>query len=98
MTREFGTCCNRSGRLRVSILDLLLSRTARGRGVPDELCQLVVQRMDATAARRNCFDFRYAQYSQIRLPLMESIQRIMIRTQIFRNRLPSDRTIEHSAE
>jgi hypothetical protein len=30
--------------------------------------------------------------------LMESIQRIMIRTQIFRHRLPSNRTIEHPTE
>jgi len=30
--------------------------------------------------------------------MMESMQRIMIRTQIFRNRLPSHRSIEHPAE
>src|SRR5688500_6351685 len=44
---------------------------------------------------RNCFDFRHAQYSQISLPLMESIQRIMVRTQVLRNGLPSNGTIEH---
>jgi len=28
---------------------------------------------------RNCLDFPHREYSEIRLPLMESIQRIMIR-------------------
>jgi hypothetical protein len=36
----------------------------------------------------HCFDLRNAKDSKVRLPLMESIQSIMIRTQIFRNRLP----------
>src|SRR5262249_40091409 len=44
------------------------------------------------------FDFRHTQDSQVRLPLMESIQRIMIRTEIFRNWLPSNRSIEHATE
>jgi hypothetical protein len=47
---------------------------------------------------RYCFDFRDAEDSQVRLPLMESIQGIMIRTQILRNRLPSSRSIEHATQ
>ena len=42
--------------------------------------------------------FPNAKYSQVRLPLMESIQRIMIRTQILWNRLPSNRSIEHATK
>jgi hypothetical protein len=46
----------------------------------------------------HCFDLRNAKDSKVRLSLMESIQRIMIRTQIFRNRLPSNRSMEHAAK
>src|SRR6185436_14189118 len=46
----------------------------------------------------HCFDLRNAEDSKVRLPLMESIQRVMIRTQIFRNRLSSNRSMEHAAK
>src|SRR5262249_42890769 len=44
------------------------------------------------------FDFRHTEDSQVRLPLMESIQWIMIRTEILRNCLPSNRSIEPATE
>jgi hypothetical protein len=36
--------------------------------------------------------------SQIRLPLVESLQRIMIRAEVGRRRLPTNRSIEHAAQ
>src|SRR5262245_24175044 len=47
---------------------------------------------------RRCFDFRHPEYPQVGLPLMEPIQRIMIRTQVFRDRLASNRSIKHATE
>ena len=45
---------------------------------------------------RNRLDFRHLQYPKIGLPLVESIQRIMIRTEIFWQTLPANRSTETS--
>jgi len=47
---------------------------------------------------RNRLDFRHRQYSKIGLPLVESIQRIMIRAEIFGQTLPANRSMEHPAQ
>src|SRR2546422_4600017 len=47
---------------------------------------------------RNRLDFRHLEYSQIGLPLVESIQRIMIRAEIFGLTLPANRSMEHPAQ
>src|SRR5258706_11117729 len=47
---------------------------------------------------RNRLYFRYLECPQIRLPLMESIQRIMIRAEIFWQTLPTNSAPEHSAQ
>src|SRR5205823_2725201 len=47
---------------------------------------------------RNRLDFRHLGYSQIGLPLVESIQRIMIRAEIFGQTLPANRSMEHPAQ
>src|SRR6266850_6207567 len=44
------------------------------------------------------FDFRHAEDSQVRLPLMESIQRIVVGAEIFLQSLASNRSIEHPAQ
>src|SRR5258708_209273 len=47
---------------------------------------------------RNRLDFRHLEYSKIGLPLVESIQRIMIRAEIFGQTLPANRLMEHPAQ
>jgi hypothetical protein len=47
---------------------------------------------------RNGLDFRHLEYSKIGLPLVESIQRIMIRAEIFGQALSANRSMEHPAE
>ena len=47
---------------------------------------------------RNRLDFRHLEYSKIGLPLVESIQRIMIRAEIFGQTLPANRSMEHPAK
>jgi hypothetical protein len=47
---------------------------------------------------RDGFDFLHVEYSKIGPPLMELEQRIVIRTEILRNRLPSNRLPEHPAK
>ena len=47
---------------------------------------------------RNCLDFLYFQYPKIGLPLMESIQRIMIRAEVFGQTVPTDGSLEHTAQ
>jgi hypothetical protein len=47
---------------------------------------------------RNRLDFRHLEYSKIGLPLVESIQRIMIRAEIFGQTLPANRSMEHPAQ
>src|SRR5262245_8695715 len=44
------------------------------------------------------FDFRDTKDSEVGTPLMKSIQRIMIRTQIFRKACTSNGLLEHPAE
>src|SRR5262249_22307037 len=46
----------------------------------------------------HCFYLRHAEDSKICLPSMKSIQGIVIRTEIFRNRLPSNGSFEHAAK
>src|SRR5258706_893768 len=45
---------------------------------------------------RNRLDFRHLEYSKIGLPLVESIQRMMIRAEIFGQTLPANRSIGNS--
>ena len=47
---------------------------------------------------RNRLDFRHLEYPKIGLPLVESIQRIMIRTELFGQTLPANRSMEHAAQ
>src|SRR5438132_3877017 len=54
--------------------------------------------MDAKAHVRNRLDFRHLEYSKIGLPLVESIERIMIRAEIFGQTLPANRSMEHPAQ
>src|SRR5206468_12859203 len=44
---------------------------------------------------RNGLNFRYLQNPGVSLPLMEPIQRIVVRAEIFRHRLLSNRLLEH---
>jgi hypothetical protein len=46
----------------------------------------------------NRLDFGQFQDPQVRLPLMESIQRVMIRAQVLRQPLPANRSLEHPAQ
>ena len=54
--------------------------------------------MDATAARTARLDGFHVEDSQIRLPLVESVQRIMVRAEVGRRRLATHRSIEHLAQ
>src|SRR5262245_40326907 len=47
---------------------------------------------------RDCFDFLHLEDTQIGLPLMKPIQRIMIGTQIYRQGLRVNYSIEHPAQ
>src|ERR1700730_17539291 len=47
---------------------------------------------------RHRLDFFHVEYPQIRLPLVEPIQGIMIRAEVFRQDLASRRSIEHPAQ
>src|SRR5262249_49024 len=47
---------------------------------------------------RNGFDFLNVQDSKVRLPLMKSIERIVIRTEIFPKACTSNRLLEHPTE
>ena len=47
---------------------------------------------------RNCFDFRYVQNPQVRLPLMKPVQRIVIGAQIFWKDRTSNRLFEHATK
>jgi hypothetical protein len=54
--------------------------------------------MDANAACKEPHDFRHLEYPKIGLPLLESIQRIMIRAEIFGQTLPANRLMKHPAQ
>ncbi len=43
-------------------------------------------------------DFLHVEYPQIRLPLVEPIQRIMVRAEVLRRGVASSRSIEHPAQ
>jgi hypothetical protein len=47
---------------------------------------------------RNNLDFGYLEYPKIGLPLVESIQRIMIRAEVFWQTAPANRSMKHSAQ
>ena len=47
---------------------------------------------------RNNLDFGYLEYPKIGLPLVESIQRIMIRAEAFWQTAPANRSMKHSAQ
>ena len=47
---------------------------------------------------RNSLDFGYLEYPKIGLPLVESIQRIMIRAEVFWQTVPANRSMEHPAQ
>src|SRR5207245_11270360 len=47
---------------------------------------------------RHRLDLFHAEYPQIRLPLVESVKRIMVRAEVSRRRLATSRSIEHSAQ
>ncbi len=47
---------------------------------------------------RNRLDFRYLKDSKIGLPPMESIQRVMIRAEVFRQLMPADRPMQHATQ
>ena len=47
---------------------------------------------------RNRLDFRNLEYPKIGLPLVESIQRIMIRAEVFWQTMPANRSMKHPAQ
>src|SRR5215471_21815759 len=47
---------------------------------------------------RNRLDFGYLEDPKISLPLMESIQRIVIRAEILGQTMPANRAMEHAAQ
>ena len=47
---------------------------------------------------RNSLDFGYLQYPKIGLPLMESVQRIMIRAEVLRQTVPANGPMKHAAQ
>jgi hypothetical protein len=47
---------------------------------------------------RNSLDFGYLEDPKISLPLMESIQRIVIQAEIFGQTVPPNRAMEHPAQ
>ena len=47
---------------------------------------------------RNSLDFGDPEYPKIGLPLVESIQRIMIRAEVFWQTVPANSSVEHPAQ
>jgi hypothetical protein len=47
---------------------------------------------------RNSLDFRNPEYPKVGLPLVESIQRIMIRAEVFWQTVPANRSLKHPAQ
>jgi hypothetical protein len=47
---------------------------------------------------RNRLDFGHSKYSKICLPLVESVQRVMVRAQVFGQTVSTDRSLEHAAQ
>src|SRR4051794_35382728 len=47
---------------------------------------------------RNRLDFFHFEYPKVRLPLVESIQRVIVRAEVFRQTVPTDCSLEHTAQ
>ena len=47
---------------------------------------------------RNSLDLRHLEHPEISLPLVESIERIMIRAEVFWQVVPANRSLEHAAQ
>ena len=96
---EFGSrCSNFENRIALPP-DLLCSRTKSDPDTLAESCRSVARRKD-TRQRHvgHRFDFFHFEYPKIGLPLAEPIQRVMIRTEIPRQAVPTDCSLEHTAE
>ena len=72
--------------------------TKRNFCCPEQNFRSIARQMDATAEHKHRLDFRDAEHTQVRLPLMKPIERIVIRTQIFGNTLTSNRLLKHPAK
>jgi hypothetical protein len=80
------------------IPNLLPSRTTSGPVfAPNRSDQPFDKRMRQGSVGHR-FNLCHTKYPKIRLPLVESVQRIVIRTEIFGNHFSTDGTVEHSAE
>jgi hypothetical protein len=66
-------CCNSFESPKVSTPDLPPSRTEDGRGILGEWFRSIVQQRMREGNKGYRFDFRHAEDSQVRLPLLESI-------------------------
>jgi hypothetical protein len=47
---------------------------------------------------RNSLDLRHLEHPEISLPLVESIERIMIRAEVFWQAMPANGPVEHAAQ
>ena len=47
---------------------------------------------------RNRLDFLHFEYPKVRLPLVESIQRVMVRAEVFRQTVPTDCSLKHTTQ
>src|SRR4030095_9483971 len=47
---------------------------------------------------RNSLDCRHLEHPKISLPLVETIQRVMIRAEVFWQALPANRSLKHPAQ
>jgi len=64
---------------------------------PNRADQSLYERMRNRDAR-NGLDFGYLEYPKVGLPLMESVQRIVIRAEVFRQTVPANGPVKHPAE
>src|SRR4051812_32242437 len=47
---------------------------------------------------RNRLDLFHFEYPKVRLPLVESIQRVIVRAEVFRQTVPTDSSLEHTIQ
>jgi hypothetical protein len=47
---------------------------------------------------RNSLDLRHLEHPEISSPLVESVERIMIRAELFWQAVPANRSLEHAAQ
>ena len=47
---------------------------------------------------RNRLDLHDVEHAEISLPLVESLERIMIRAEVFRQAVPANRSVEHAGQ